>query len=550
MEGTIKWYNFRKGYGFVEGEDGEDYFVHFTAVPKDVKIMENDKVSFDPTENEKGKQASNLEGHPTPRMPWIKYATGSLGQGLSVGLGMALGIRIQKLKSNVYVLLGDGECAEGSVWEAAELASKLKVDNLVAIVDANRLGQSGESLHGHKVSQWKKKWNAFGWKTIVIDGHNIIKLMDAFLAARKSKKPAVIIAKTMKGKGISFLENKDGWHGKVLDEEMLNSALEELGPMPYFDARHYLNKPRTVKVRKYNFKEVHLPDYEIGDMVATRKAFGNMLLKLGKNENIVTVDADTKNSTYTLDFMNKYPERSVECFIAEQNMIGISQGLSAKGLIPFAATFAAFFARAHDQIRMAGVAKSNLNIVGSHVGVSIGEDGPSQMGLEDISMFRSIPESVVLYPCDAVSAEELTRAMCLRKGINYLRTSRPKTPVIYKYDEKFFIGGSKVLKKGGRTIVITAGVTVHEALKVNKKFTLIDAYSVKPLDNRIIKLCKGKKVIVVEDHYPEGGLGEAVRSLGIKVDKHLCVNKVSRSGSKEKLLKYHGIDSESIGREI
>lgn len=495
---------------------------------------------------------SKLEGHPTPRMPWIKYATGSLGQGLGIGLGMAEAVKIQKLGSRVYVMLGDGECAEGSVWEAAELATKLKTDNLTAIIDINRLGQSGESLHGHDIKKWKAKWDAFGWKTLVIDGHNIPQILNAFKKAKKQKGPVVILAKTLKGKGLKFLENREGWHGKPLNDEQLAFALSELGPMPDIDSRFYLNKPRYDKSIKHSIKKIPITKYEKKDLVATRVAFGKMLSKMGINEKVVAIDGDTKNSTYTLDFFEKYPQRSFECFIAEQNMISIAQGLSAKGLIPFAATFGAFFTRAHDQIRMAGIAGANINLVGSHVGVSIGEDGPSQMALEDISMMRSIPDSTVLYPSDGISAEALTELMINNKGINYLRTSRPKTSIIYKNNEKFKIGGSKTLLKGGKTVVIAAGITVHEALATNtkKKFTLIDAYSVKPLDKNLVSLCKGKKVIVVEDHYPEGGLAEAVMSLGIKVNKHLCVKKVSRSGSKEALMKYHGIDSISIKKAI
>ncbi len=521
------------------------------------------------------KFGSELEGHPTPRMPWIKYATGSLGQGLSAGLGMALGIRIkheekkneeknqdkkrpksknQDAVPKVYVMMGDGECAEGSVWEAAELASKLKVNNLVAILDANRLGQSGESLHGHHVKVWKRKFSAFGWKAFVINGHDIGQILKSFRKAKKINGPAIIIAKTIKGKGVPFIEDHEGWHGRILNDKQLRTALEYLGPLPEIDARNYLRKPRIIKEKKYKKILGLKPRYRIGEIVATRKAFGNAMAKLGIDKRIIGIDGDTKNSNFLLEFFEKYPERSIECYIAEQNMIGISQGLSAKGLIPVASTFSAFLTRAHDQIRMAGVAKANIKIVGSHAGVSIGEDGPSQMGLEDLSMMRSVPESTVLYPCDAVSAEALTQIMIQNNGINYLRTSRPKTPVIYKNNENFRIGGSKTLLKEGNTVVITAGITVHEALKAKeltkKKFILIDAYSIKPLDKSLLKACKGKKVIVVEDHYPEGGLGEAVRSLGIKVDEHLCIKKVSMSGSKEKLLRWHGIDAKSIAKAV
>ncbi|MBS3148852.1 transketolase [Candidatus Woesearchaeota archaeon] len=496
---------------------------------------------------------SVLEGHPTPRMPWVKVATGSLGQGLSAGLGMALAQRLQKSPGRVFVLMGDGELAEGSVWEAAALASYYKTKNLIAIADCNRLGQSGESLHGNDVQVWKKKFEAFGWKAVVIDGHNMTQILSAF---RKAKGPFAIITKTIKGKGVSFLEDKEGWHGKVLSEDDLRKALKELGeskkmqavvrPAPSF-------KSSTSKLGRFS-----LPNYKEGDLIATREAYGDALVNLSCDDDVVALDGDVKNSTFSQKFKNVFPQRFFDCFIAEQNMVGMATGFAARGFIPFVSTFAAFFTRAHDQIRMAGISGSNIKLCGSHVGVSIGEDGPSQMGLEDLAMMRSVPNSVVLYPSDAVSSAKCVDLMMEHDGLSYLRTSRPKTPVLYSSKEQFTIGGSKTLKSSlsDSAVVIAAGVTVHEALKAydelrNKgvNVAVVDAYSVKPIDRNLAGFCQNKKVIVVEDHYSEGGLGDAVRSLGLKI-VHLAVHGVPRSGRPEELLSAHKIDSAAIVKEV
>ncbi len=504
---------------------------------------------------------SVLEGHPTPRMPWIKAATGSLGQGLSISLGMAIANSILKTPARIYCILGDGELAEGSVWEAAELAGFRKQSNLCAIADINRLGQSDPTMFQHDLDSYESKFSAFGWNTIKIDGHNISEILAAFEKARSIKdKPTMILAKTLKGKGVSFLEDKEGWHGKPLKPDQLEAALKELGDFPDVKAEVKPAHQTDAKLPDCSSPVLPIPEYAAPE--ATRMAFGKALEKLGIDPCIVAVDGDTKNSTYTEFFFKKYPERSVECWIAEQNMMGISVGLSAKGLIPFAATFAAFHARSFDFVRMAAYSRANLKICGSHVGVSIGEDGPSQMGLEDLAMFRSIIDSVVLYPSDAVSAEKLTFSMADHKGIAYMRTTRPKTPILYDSKEEFPIGGSKLVKSSDddKALVIAAGITLHEAVKAADilsksgiNIRVLDCYSVKPLDVEGIRKAassSGNKVIVVEDHYAEGGLGEAVAAqAGLKI-KHLCVRSIPRSGKPEELMAYMKIDSAAIMESV
>lgn len=498
---------------------------------------------------------SELEGHPTPLMPLIKVATGSLGQGLSAGVGMALA---KNLKENgrIYVLIGDGECAEGSVWEAANTAAYYKLGNLCAIIDVNRLGQSQPTIHGHLARRYRKKFAAFGWNSVVVDGHSVSQLLAAFKMARKSEKPFAIICKTFKGKGVSFLEDYENWHGKVLNKDQVKKALKEIG-----NPRVKLSSNVGHKTYSSKFIDCSLNNYKIGKMIATRVAFGNALVAIGRrNYNLVAIDGDVKNSTMTQAFFEAYPTRGFESFIAEQNMVGMAIGFSSQGYIPFAATFATFWTRAHDFIRMAMYSRSNIKFVGSHVGVSIGEDGPSQMGLEDIPMFLSLPNSVVLYPCDAVSAENLTKEMAKHKGISYLRTTREKTPVLYANTEKFPIGGLKVLKesKDDKVLVIGAGVTVHEALKAYDIFKkkkvnirIIDLYSVKPVDEKsLLKNAKecNDNVIVVEDHY-FGGIGSIVSSVLRKVN-HLYVKDIPQSGTPEELRKMFKIDADAIVREV
>src|SRR5215469_2078972 len=412
---------------------------------------------------------NDLEGHPTPRLAFADVATGSLGQGLGVGVGMALAARKDKLDYNTYVLLGDGEIAEGSVWEAASVAGIYKLNNLICIVDANRLGQSQATAFGHDIGVYRKRFEAFGWRVEDIDGHDLEEISEVLGGVGLNDQPLAIIAKTYKGAGVSFLQDKEGWHGKPLNKEEAAKAIAELQPNAKSGIGVEIAKPTSLPEPKNTAPASFPPiNYKMGDSIATREAYGNALLRIGEVDlRIVAIDGDTKNSTFAEKFIKKDPERGYECFIAEQNMVGVSTGFSARGKVPFASTFACFFTRAYDHIRVAGISQSNLKVVGSHVGVSIGEDGPSQMGLEDLAMMRAIIGSTVLYPADAVSAEKLTEQMLAHKGVSYLRTSRPKTAVIYNNDETFPIGGAKVLRQnsGDKATVVAAGVTLYEALK-------------------------------------------------------------------------------------
>jgi transketolase len=509
------------------------------------------------------KITSSLEGHPTPRMKWVKGATGSLGQGLSVGVGLAMAMKLGKCPRRVYIMMGDGECAEGAVWEAANTASLLGLDNLCAIVDINRLGQSDSTMHGHDLDAYRRKFEAFGWNAVKIDGHSIAQILIAFNKARDSKKPTVILAKTIKGKGVSFLEDRNGWHGKPLNDEDLRRALDELGPMPEIDAKKYVKKPNRIKAPEWK-KGFRFKRNAYAAKTATRRAYGNALVNLGKiNDLVVSIDGDVKNSTYAEDFFAVFPRRSFEIYIAEQNMVGIGIGMAARGYIPFIATFAAFLCRAHDQIRMSAYSFSNIKLVGSHVGVSIGADGPSQMGLEDLALFRPIPGCAVLYPSDAYSTEGCVESMAGYKGMTYLRTTRPGTPILYKKDASFPIGGSKVLRRSQKdaAAVIAAGITVHEALKAweelkkeNISVRLIDAYSVQPLDEIIVREVRkaGRKAVVVEDHFRSGGLGDAVASLlgGSAEIIHLAVDELPRSGEPDELLDKYGISARHIMQAV
>jgi transketolase len=509
----------------------------------------------------------DLEGHPTPRLPFVDVATGSLGQGLSVGAGMALAARLDHLDYNTYVLLGDGEIAEGAVWEAASFAGVYKLNNLIAIVDDNRLGQSQATAFGHDVGVYRKRFEAFGWRVEDIDGHDIEEILEVLSGVGLNDQPLCIIAKTYKGAGISFLQDKDGWHGKPLNKEEAAKAIAELQPSAKSGIGVPIPAPAQLPAPNNAAPASYPPiDYKPGDSVATREAYGTALARIGEvDPRIVAVDGDTKNSTYAEKFFKKFPDRSIECFIAEQNMVGVATGFGARGKVPFASTFACFFTRAFDQIRLAGISQANLKLVGSHVGVSIGEDGPSQMALEDIAMMRAIVGSVVLYPSDAVSTEKLLEQMALAKGIHFLRTSRPKTPVIYGNDEKFPIGGAKVVRQnaGDKATIVAAGVTLHEALKAADTLkaegigvTVIDAYSIKPLGRDVIKAAAQKTnhtVITVEDHYLEGGLGDAVAGElsvdGIKVHK-LAVNALPHSGKAGELLAHFGIDAAAIAKKV
>lgn len=509
---------------------------------------------------------SDLEGHPTPRLPFVDMATGSLGQGLAVGVGLALNAkRLEKNGARTYVLMGDGESVEGSVWESVELARHFKLDNLCAIVDVNRLGQSDPTMLQHDMQAYKARWRGFGWNALVVDGHNQKALLAAFAEAAKVKgKPTVLLAKTLKGKGISFMENHPSWHGKPIPKGAeFQKAIDELTRLikPAKAAPKIKTLPPPSH-RQKPAKPMAPPSYKPGDLVATREAFGTALVALGEADpSVVALDADVKNSTYTDKFAKQFPDRFFENFIAEQNMVGTAAGLAACGKIPFVATFAAFFTRAYDFIRMAAISESNIKLVGTHVGVSIGEDGPSQMGLEDIAMMAAQPGMTVLYPSDATATHRLVEAAAQRKGMTYIRTGRPKTPVLYGPEESFPIGGSKVVRQSptDSLTIVAAGVTLFEALKAHDELQaagiavrVIDLYSVVPIDRTTLldsARATQNRILTVEDHYAHGGLGDAVLNAvsteGIKVHK-LAVRQIPHSGKPEELIDHYGIGARAI----
>lgn len=508
---------------------------------------------------------SPLEGHPSVSFPYTEVATGSLGQGLSVGVGMALNAKyLDKLPYKTYVLLGDSEMAEGQVWEAMQLAAYYKLDNLIGIIDVNRLGQRGETIHGHDVNEYAYKARAFGWETIVVDGHSLAEITKAYQKAEQVKDaPIMIIAKTIKGKGVSFLEDQDNWHGKSLDQDKLQQALVELGDIDV-SLKGKISSPKKLKPKKQSAPKVNLDKYlikPIKKQLATRKAYGNAIVKLGsKNQQVIALDAEMSNSTFANIFSTAFPERFFEMFIAEQNMVSAAVGLARMGKIPFISTFGSFLTRAFDQTRMAQYSHANLKFVGSHVGVSIGQDGPSQMGLEDIAMFRSIRESVVLYPSDAVATEKLVSVMAEHRGISYLRITRMETPIIHDQDEEFKIGGSKTIYESKKDLVtiVAAGVTLHESMKAYKQLRknkmnirLIDLYCIKPLDIKTLEKAaqETKALITVEDHYEAGGIGEAVKSALVNQSTpihSLFVDQQPSSGQPAELLAREKIDAAAI----
>jgi transketolase len=512
------------------------------------------------------KFGSPLEGHPTSSFRYAEAATGSLGQGLSIGVGIAIsGKYLDKLPYKTYVLLGDSEMAEGSQWESLQIGAHYQLNNLIGVLDVNRLGQRGETMYGHDLAAYSERISAFGWETIVIDGHSLPEILTAYnKALNTSGKPVMIIAKTIKGKGVSFLEDRNGWHGVALTREEFEQALPELGEIDR-SAKGKIKKPENLMPERVEPQPAKKIDYARDKAVATRNAFGTALARIYPEfPTIVSVDGEVSNSTMSATFKEAHPERFFEMYIAEQNMVGAAVGLSNRGKLPFVSTFAAFMSRAFDQIRMSQYSDSNIKFVGSHAGVSIGPDGPSQMGLEDLAMFRAILDSVVLYPCDAVSTEKLVEAAARHRGIVYLRTTRMSTPVIYGNEEEFAIGGSKVLRKSDNDVitVIAAGVTLHEALKAYDELKelgitirIIDLYSIKPIDEATLReAAKTTNVIItVEDHYPEGGLGEAVRSavteLAVPVYS-LAVRKKPKSGKPEELLDYEEISHGSISRKV
>ncbi|HWY69937.1 MAG TPA: transketolase [Terriglobales bacterium] len=512
---------------------------------------------------------SDLEGHPTPILKFVSVPTGSLGQGICVALGLAFDAHLDGSNFRSYALLGDGENAEGSVWEAAGVASHHKVDNLCAIVDVNRLGQSQPTMLEHHMEIYQQRWSAFGWNALVVDGHNVRELLEAFENAKRTKgKPTVILARTLKGKGVSFIEDKNGWHGKALKKDEAEKAIAELEkqfvktnapkPMP--------SKPGG-KAKQYPpYKHISTPQYELGKAVATRKAAAQALAEIGKtNEIVVCTDADVENSTYTEFFQKVAPERFFETYIAEQNMVGVTMGLAAGGKIGFTSTFACFFTRAADFIRLAGLAHLNVKFIGTHVGVSIGEDGSSQMGLEDLSLFRAMAESIVLYPSDAVSGWYAVDLAASHHGIAYIRAGRPEQPVIYRNDEKFEIGKAKVLRQSNEDVitVVGGGVTLTEALKAYDELKkqgvplrVIDLFSVRPVDTATLlkaAAATNNTIITVEDHYCAGGLGDAVAEAvgpeGVRVYR-LAVREVPHSGKPEELLAKYKIDAHAIIEQV
>ncbi len=513
---------------------------------------------------------SDLEGHPTPRLPWVDLATGSLGQGLAAGVGAALNARRIGSDYRTYVILGDGEMAEGSVWEAAQSGQFHAVDSLCAIVDLNGLGQSRATQFGHDAATVVARWTAFGWHAIDVDGHDLDAVQAAFAEARATKgRPTVLVARTLKGKGISIMEGKPGWHGKALSAEQADVAVAELEAqlVPEGGASVQIPRPSGEVARPDPQAPgaMAAPTYAQGDLVATREAFGTALAKLGAADaRVVALDADVKNSTFSDRFEQAFPERFYQAFIAEQVMVGMAMGLAARGAIPFAATFAAFLTRAADFVRMAGISQLNVKFAGSHCGVSIGEDGPSQMALEDLSLFRGVPGCAVLYPCDAVSTEKLVAEAAAHPGMAYLRTSRPKTPVIYEPTDSFPVGGCKVLRTSAHDVltVVTAGVTVFEALAAAEtvaaeglQVRVIDLYSVKPVDAPTL-LAAGRDtglLLTVEDHYAAGGIGdavcEAVSPEGIRVVR-VAVPGVPRSGTPEELMDINGLSARALADTI
>ncbi|MBM2822482.1 MAG: tktA2 [Thermoleophilia bacterium] len=508
------------------------------------------------------KLGSPLEGHPTPVLPWVDVATGSLGQGLPIGVGMALAAKhLEQIGSRVWVLCGDSEMAEGSMWEAFEHAAHFELDNLTAIIDVNRLGQRGETMVGWNVAVYAERAQAFGWHSVIVDGHDVEAIDSAFAeAVATAEKPTVIVARTLKGQGVAAVADQNGFHGKPFDDP--DAAIAELGGLR--DIRVDVAKPDGRPHRTATPSTLELPRYDLGAEVATRKAYGDALKALGDaRPDVVVLDGEVSNSTFSELFAKAHPERYFEMYIAEQQLVAAAVGLQAVGWRPFVSTFAAFLSRAYDFVRMAAVSRATLSLCGSHAGVSIGEDGPSQMGLEDIAAFRAIHGSTVLHPCDANQTAHLVAAMAETDGISYLRTLRPATPVLYGPDEEFEIGGSRVLRSSDddEVALIGAGITVHEALKAADLLAeegiaarVIDLYSIKPLDSETLLAAveaTGGRLVTVEDHWPEGGLGDAVLAALADTEEpprvvKLAVQGMPRSGKPKELLAAAGIDAEHI----
>ncbi|WP_413759594.1 transketolase [Streptomyces sp. MMBL 11-3] len=510
---------------------------------------------------------SRLEGHPTPRrLPWVETATGSLGQGLPVGVGIALaGKRLDRSGYRVWVLCGDSELAEGSVWEAAEHAAYEELDNLTVIVDVNRLGQRGPTRHGHDLHAYARRFQAFGWHTVEVDGHDVEAVDRAYgEAASTAGQPTAILARTLKGKGVRDVQDREGLHGKPLPDA--DAAIAELGGVR--DLRVEVRRPSAARIMPaVRSGPLRLPRWESGEEVATRDAYGRALAALGSaRDDVVALDGEVGDSTRAEFFAKEHPDRFFETYIAEQQLVASAVGLAVRGRVPFASSFAAFLTRAHDFVRMAAVSGAGVNVVGSHAGVAIGEDGPSQMGVEDLAMFRAVHGSTVLYPCDAHQTAALVAAMADLDGIRYLRTSRGKTPVLYGPDEEFPVGGSKVLRSSpdDRLTVVAAGVTVHEALKAADALAaegipvrVIDLYSVKPVDRETLRTAAEQTgcLLTVEDHHPEGGLGDAVVEAfldGRPTPRlvRLAVRDMPGSATPAEQLHAAGIDAESVAAAV
>jgi transketolase len=509
---------------------------------------------------------SDLEGHPTPRLPFVDVATGSLGQGLSAGLGLALGARLQQMDQRIYVLLGDGESAEGSVWEAAEMGPVWKLGNVCVTVDVNRLGQSRPTLLQHDMNTLRRRWEAFGWHALVVDGHSIPELLEAYRSAREVQdRPTVVLAQTLKGKGLLEWENSEGKHGQPMkkeDAERVIAALEQRLE-PGAPAWKPKLPPAAGEPRLAAAGTAPPPPYTPGQKdLATRRAFGDALAAIGKTDpRIVALDGDVSNSTYTEDFAHAFPERFFECYIAEQNMVGAAMGLSAHRTVPFAATFGCFLTRAADFVRMAAIGGNNVKFAGTHVGVSIGEDGPSQMGLEDIAIFAAEPDFTVLYPSDATSAWRAVELVAAHQGPCYLRLGRPASSVIYDANERFSIGKCKVLRSSERdqVLVIAGGVTLFEALKAADELKqdgvgvrVVDLFSIQPIDREALVMhsrAVGGLVVTVEDHYAHGGLGDAVLAAlaGERIKLHkMAVREIPHSGKPPELLERYGLSARHI----
>jgi transketolase len=517
------------------------------------------------------KMGSRLEGHPTPILPWVDVATGSLGQGFPIAVGVAwAGKRVLRAPYHVWALLGDSETAEGSVWEAFDRGGHEGLGNLTAIIDVNRLGQRGPTALEWDTDAYAQRVEAFGWEALVIDGHDLEEIDEAISRARDSDRPTAIVARTKKGAGVSFLEDQEGWHGKALKADEAEKALEELGREP--SRAFEVAKPDAWTAPKMERGTPDLPKYT--DAIATRKAYGEALAALGSARgDVVVLDAEVSNSTHSEDFKKKHPDRFFEMYIAEQQMVAAAVGMQVVGLVPFASTFAAFFTRAYDFIRMAAVSRANIRLSGSHAGVSIGEDGPSQMALEDLAMMRAVHGSTVLYPCDGNQTAQLVARMADTPGISYIRTTREKTPLVYPPDTRFPIGGSAQVRGSAQirgserdqVTVIAAGITVHEAIKAadalerdGVRIRVIDAYSVKPIDQGgILGHITGTdyRFVVVEDHWAEGGLGDAVLAAVTSMDfsgklklryRHLAVREMPGSGKPAELLDAAGISARHI----